>query len=200
MTEEEKIFNDLVSVLEKLPGLGPKSARRMVLHLIKHKRELLLPMIDSLSHMAQNIQQCQHCYGWDTKSPCQICSDPYRDRETLCVVADIIDMWAIERTKSFKGIYHILGGVLSAMGGYSPRYLKFDQLFERFSDEKFHEVIIALNPTIDGQTTMVYLMNELKQYPVKITTLAHGIPIGGELDYVDNGTIALAFSKRWEAA
>ena len=157
-------------------------------------------MIEALESMAHNVQQCPRCYGWDIASPCPICSDLSRDRDTLCVVADIIDMWAIERTKSFKGLYHILGGVLSAMGGYSLRSLKIEELFTRLHSETFKEVIIALNPTIDGQTTMVYLMNELKKYPIKITTLAHGIPIGGELDYVDNGTIALAFSKRWEAA
>jgi recombination protein RecR len=190
----------LTSILEKFPGLGPKSARRLVLHLIKHKKELLNPLIYGLQDVANNIQECQRCFAWDTKSPCKTCTDQGRDPHVLCVVGDIIDMWAIERTKSFRGMYHILGGVLSAAAGYNPRNLTFEELFARVAREPLNEIIIALNPTIDGQTTMVYLLNELKKYPLKITTLAHGIPLGGELDYVDNGTIAMAFSKRWEAA
>lgn len=157
-------------------------------------------MIVGLQDLKDNIKECPECFALDAKAPCSICCDNFRDQDVLCIVGDIIDMWAIERTKSYRGVYHILGGVLSAMSGYNPQRLTFDQLFLRVEKSAFKEIIIALNPTIDGQTTMVYLMNELKKYPIKITTLAHGIPIGGELDYVDNGTIAMAFSKRWEAA
>lgn len=157
-------------------------------------------MIESLQDVSENIKECSMCFALDTHSPCKICTNSTRDREILCVVADVIDMWAIERTGSFNGVYHVLGGILSAVSGYNPSVLKFDQLFDRVRGGAFKEIIIALNPTIDGQTTVIYLTNELKKYPAKITTLANGIPIGGELDYVDNGTIKMAFSKRWEIA
>lgn len=181
-----------------MPGLGPKSARRILLHLIKHKKELLGPLVNSLQNLQANIRECEYCFAFDSKSPCVICTNPERDHTILCIVGDIIDMWAIEKARHYIGVYHVLGGVLSATCGYSPKKLTFDQLFERIKKTKFKEIIIALNPTVDGQTTMAYLMHELKSYPIKVTTLAHGIPLGGELDYIDNGTIGMAFLNRSE--
>lgn len=185
----------LVKIFAKLPGLGPRSAQRIVLHLLKKRHELLRPLIDSLQNADEALKSCTHCYNLDTNDPCYICNDPKRhDLQTICVVEDVSDLWAMERAQVFKGVYHVLGGTLSAMNGHGPDHLNIAPLIERA--KHCHEIILALNATIDGQTTTHYLMDLLKPYCQTITTLAYGMPIGGELDYLDSGTLNAALKSR----
>lgn len=186
----------LIQMISKLPGLGPRSGKRVALHLLKKKEQVLLPFIDSLKEVAVKITTCQKCFNFDTSDPCSICTNPKRDHEILCVVENVEDLWALERSNVFRGIYHVLGGVLSAIDGFGPAQLTIKQLEDKISLGGITEVILALNPTLDGQTTMFYLMDILKKYPLKITTLAQGIPLGGELDYLDDGTLTTAFVGR----
>ena len=186
----------LIKVVAKLPSLGTRSARRIVLQLIKKRETLLLPLIDALSQVANNIKTCEICGNYDTTSPCSICSSALRESHLLCVVQDVADLWAMERVSLFKGKYHVLGGVLSALDGVAPEDLNIDTLVERIHKEGITEVILALPATVDGQITSHYLVSRLKDSGAKITTLAQGIPMGAELDYMDEGTIQLALNSR----
>ena len=186
----------LIKVVAKLPSLGTRSARRIVLQLIKKRETLLLPLIEALSQVADNIKTCEMCGNYDTSSPCSICSSAVREPHLLCVVQDVADLWAMERVSFFKGKYHVLGGVLSALDGVAPEDLNIESLVERIHKEGITEVILALPATVDGQITSHYLVSRLKDSKVKITTLAQGIPMGAELDYMDEGTLQLALNSR----
>lgn len=189
-------IEDLIKIIAKFPSLGTRSARRIVLHLLK-KRETQIPqLIKALEDVYTNIKVCEVCGNYDTESPCSICSSSTRDGNVLCVVEDISDLWALERGGLYRGRYHILGGVLSAIEGVTPEDLNIDKLIKRIEEEEIAEVILALPATVDGQITIHYISSLLKDKEVKITTLAQGIPVGGELDYMDDGTIKLAFDLR----
>lgn len=191
-TEIEK----LVKLIAKLPSLGTRSARRIVLQLMKKKEALFLPLIESMSEVAANIKTCEICGNFDTSSPCSICCSTSREVSTLCVVQDVADLWAMERVAFFKGKYHVLGGILSALDGVVPEDLNIESLLNRINQDSIKEIILALPATVDGQITSHYLLSRLKEYEVKVTTLAQGIPMGAELDYMDEGTIQLALNSR----
>lgn len=186
----------LIKLVSKLPSLGTRSARRIVLQLIKKRESLLLPLIEAMTQVADNIKTCEICGNYDTTSPCSICASALREPHLLCVVQDVADLWAMERVSFFKGKYHVLGGVLSALDGVAPEDLNIESLIERICSEGITEVILALPATVDGQITSHYLVSRLKDSNVKITTLAQGIPMGAELDYMDEGTIQLALNSR----
>lgn len=186
----------LIKQIAKLPALGSRSARRIVLHLLNKKDTLLLPLIDSMNNVAKNIKTCEVCGNFDTVSPCPICSSLSRDESIICVVRDVADLWAMERVSQFKGKYHVLGGVLSAMDGVVPEDLNIDSLECRINSGKIKELVLALPATVDGQITSHYLKSRFKERDITITTLAQGIPMGAELDYMDEGTIQLAFNSR----
>ncbi|MBP1532061.1 MAG: recombination protein RecR [Alphaproteobacteria bacterium] len=188
----------LIKIIAKLPALGSRSARRIVLHMLKKKETSLLPLIGALQNVADNIKKCPVCGNFDTEEPCSICQDKTREQETICVVQDVADLWAMERVGIYKGQYHILGGILSALDGITPEDLNIESLFARLQKGEIKEVILALPATIDGQITAHYLLSRLKEFQVKVTTLAQGIPVGAELDYMDDGTIHLALSMRKE--
>ena len=183
----------LIQLLAKLPGLGPRSARRAALALLKKRDTLLEPLADSLREAADAILTCEVCGNLDTQSPCAICSDSRRDSHVLCVVEDVADLWALERASVFRGRYHVLGGALSALDGVTPERLNVAKLLDRVK-VGVDEVILAMNATVEGQTTAHYLMDLLGD--MKVTRLAHGVPVGGELDYLDEGTLSAAFKAR----
>lgn len=187
-------IDQLSSLLSKLPGLGPRSARRAVLHLFKNKEKLFVPLIAALSQTLDAVKMCDTCGNLDTASPCHICSDGRRNNEQICVVEEVADLWAIERSGLFKGVYHILGGTLSAMDGRGPDQLGIPKLIKRA--EAVKEVILATNATVDGQTTAFYITEQLKHLGISVTRIAYGIPVGGELDYLDEGTLGAAFKSR----
>jgi len=189
-------IEQLIRLMSKIPGLGPRSARRAVLHLMNKKESVLLPLIASMGAVADNIKRCPICGNMDTIEPCSICSDTKRDASQICVVQDIADLWALERVGLFKGLYHVLGGVLSAIDGVGPEDLSVAGLITRVQSGIVQEVIFALPATVDGQTTAHYVAERLEKYPVKITTLSRGVPVGGELDYLDDGTLQMAFKAR----
>lgn len=191
-----KEIEKLIKAVAKLPALGTRSARRIVLQLLKKRDAQLLPLIEALQDVADNIKTCPICGNFDTEEPCSICNSPSRDNKTLCVVQDVADLWAMERVGFYKGKYHVLGGILSALEGITPEDLNLSNLASRIADEHIEEVILALPATVDGQITTHYLLSRLKDMPVKVTTLAQGIPVGAELDYMDDGTIQLALSSR----
>ena len=182
--------------LAKLPGLGPRSARRAILHLMKRRDSLMLPLAEALAAAARSVRPCTTCGNLDTVDPCGICSDPRRDPQAICVVEDVADVWALERAVAFKGRYHVIGGVLSALDGIGPGDLNVDGLVLRAADPAVNEVILAMNATVDGQTTAHYLADRLASNGVKVSRLAHGVPVGGELDYLDDGTLAQALRAR----
>ncbi len=186
----------LIKLLGKVPGLGPRSGRRAALHLLKNRETALLPLIEYLDKVAKTIQTCLQCGNLDTSQPCGLCNDRTRDLGQLCVVEDVADLWALERTASFRGLYHVLGGTLSALGGIGPEELKVPQLLERIQQQQVQEVIIALNATVEGQTTAYYLHDRLQPLNIKVSALAHGVPVGGELDYLDDGTLSMALNAR----
>jgi len=186
----------LIQLLSRLPGLGPRSARRAALHLIKRRDSLMLPLTEALTTAAARIKPCSVCNTLDTVDPCVICSDAGRDAGVLCVVEQVGDLWAIERTGAFKGRYHVLGGTLSALDGIGPDDLSIAPLVARVRKDAVREVILALNATVDGQTTAHYLAERLADTGVAVTRLAHGVPVGGELDYLDDGTLSAALSAR----
>jgi recombination protein RecR len=185
----------LIQLLSKLPGLGPRSARRAALALLKKREVLLEPLGAAMRDAAAAIKTCEVCGNLDSVSPCSLCADPRRDRQVLCIVEDVADLWALERAGVFKGKYHVLGGVLSALDGMTPEKLNVASLIGRVKDG-VEEVILAMNATVEGQTTAHYLMDTLEPTGVKITRLAHGVPVGGELDYLDEGTLSHAFKAR----
>ena len=186
----------LVKLVSKLPSLGTRSARRIVLNLLKKRENLFLPLIEAMQNVANNVQTCEICGNYDTCSPCSICASELRENGTICVVQDVADLWAMERVSFFKGRYHVLGGILSALDGVTPEDLNIEPLLERISKENIKEVILALPATVDGQITAHYLVSRLKDFEVKVSTLAQGIPMGAELDYMDEGTLQLALNSR----
>src|SRR5580692_1939631 len=183
----------LIQLLAKLPGLGPRSARRAALVLLKKRDEFLEPLAQAMQEAAAATRNCEICGNLDTVSPCAICRDPRRDPHILCVVEDVADLWALERAGVFRGRYHVLGGALSALDGVTPERLNVAALLER-AKSGIEEVILAMNATVEGQTTAHYLMDLLEGR--KVTRLAHGVPVGGELDYLDEGTLNAAFKAR----
>ncbi len=188
----------LITYISKLPGVGKRSARRIALHLLKNKDVLMLPLSASLKATAENIRTCSSCGNYDVSDPCNICTDIKRDKTILCVVENVSDLWAIEKGGVYRGQYHILGGVLSAMDGIGPEQLNINKMLKNISANIIKEVIIATNATLEGQTTAHYIAQSIadKNENVKVTRLAHGIPLGGELDYMDEGTISTAFAAR----
>jgi recombination protein RecR len=186
----------LIGALSKLPGLGPRSARRAVLHLLKRRETGLMPLLHALEAVNARLSTCDTCGNVDTSNPCQICADPRREARILCVVEDVSDLWAFERSRLFPGRYHVLGGRLSALDGVKPEDLNIGPLLQRVEAKGIDEVILAMNATLEGQTTAHYLAERLEAYPVKVSQLAHGLPVGGELDYLDEGTLAQALRAR----
>jgi recombination protein RecR len=192
MTELEH----LIQLLAKLPGLGPRSARRAALHLLKRREALLKPLAEALAAAAEHVAVCATCGNLDTVDPCAICVDAKRDPATLCVVEEVADLWAIERSGAFRGRYHVLGGVLSALDGIGPEQLNIAGLVARAAAPEIKEIVLAMNATIDGQTTAHYIADRLKGRAIQVTRLAHGVPVGGELDYLDEGTLTAALRAR----
>jgi recombination protein RecR len=186
----------LIHLLAKLPGLGPRSARRAALHLIKRREALMQPLAEAMLAAAERVRACSICGNLDTAEPCALCRDPRRDPKLLCVVEDVADLWAIERTAAFRGRYHVLGGTLSALDGVGPDDLRIDQLIARAGGGEIKEMIFALNATVEGQTTAHYITDRLAGTGVAISRLAHGVPVGGELDYLDEGTLSAALAQR----
>jgi recombination protein RecR len=186
----------LIQLLARLPGLGPRSARRAALHLIKKRDALMAPLSSALQVAMDKIVVCKICGNIDTQNPCTACTDARRDHSIIVVVADVADLWALERAHATRGLYHVLGGTLSPLDGVGPQDLTIDALVSRAHDETVHEIILALNPTVDGQTTAHYITDLLHEANVKVTKLAHGVPVGGELDYLDEGTLAAAVRER----
>ncbi len=186
----------LIELMARLPGLGPRSARRAVLVLLKKRGQLMAPLAQALAEVALSARECQVCGNISTADLCPICANPARATGEICVVADVADLWAMERGQVFKGRYHVLGGTLSALDGVGPEDLGIPRLVNRVADEGVREVILALNATVDGQTTAHYIADALAPTAVQITTLAQGVPIGGELDYLDDGTIGAALRAR----
>lgn len=186
----------LIQLLARLPGLGPRSARRAVLHLIKRREALLDPLARAMADVAASIRTCSTCGNIDSMDPCAICRDEKRDRSVICVIEDVADLWAIERTSSYPGQYHVLGGTLSALDGVGPEDLRIDRLVGRASAAEVGEVILATNATVEGQTTAHYISDRLAETGVTVSRLAHGVPVGGELDYLDDGTLTAALKSR----
>lgn len=186
----------LIDLMAKLPGLGPRSARRAVLQMVKKREMLLIPLARSMAEVAERAKVCVECGNIDTTDVCSICRDPKRDHSMLCVVEDVADLWAMERANVFHGRYHVLGGVLSALDGVTPETLRVPRLVERAKAPEMREVVLALGATMDGQTTAHYIAGELAGAEVEITSLAQGVPVGGELDYLDDGTISAALRAR----
>ena len=189
-------INNLELLFSRLPGLGPRSARRIVLYLLKKKDTLMPSLTSSLTLAMKSIVSCSSCGNIDIADPCSICEDSKRDHKIICVVEDITDLWALQKVNSFRGLFHILGGVLSALDGIGPKNLRIDELINRVKKNNVNEVILALPVTIDGQTTAHFIKEEIEKLDVSITQLSHGVPVGGELDYLDDGTISAALSSR----
>ena len=186
----------LIQLLARLPGLGPRSARRAALHLIKKREALMTPLAGALQVAIDKIQVCKTCGNIDTQNPCTVCTDPRRDPSTIVVVADVADLWALERANASNGRYHVLGGTLSPLDGVGPDDLTIDALVSRAHDKGVTELVLALNATVDGQTTAHYITDLVHNADVKVTRLAHGVPVGGELDYLDEGTLSAAIKSR----
>ncbi|MCB1509523.1 MAG: recombination protein RecR [Hyphomicrobiaceae bacterium] len=186
----------VVQLLARLPGLGHRSARKAVLTLLKRRQDLLIPLSDALRVAADKLVDCAECGNIDTVSPCTVCADPRRDRSTIVVVEDVSDLWALERADAVKGLYHVLGGHLSPLDGIGPEALNIPRLIERAHAPEVREIILALNVTVEGQSTGHYLMDALQGADVELTRLAQGVPVGGELDYLDEGTLAAAMRSR----
>jgi recombination protein RecR len=186
----------LIQLLARLPGLGPRSARRAALFLIKKREQIMAPLASALATALDKIQICSVCGNIDTRSPCTVCTDPRREPSIIVVVADVADLWALERAHAVNARYHVLGGTLSPLDGVGPQDLTIDALVKRAHDPAVTEIILALNATVDGQTTAHYITDLLHDANVKVTRLAHGVPVGGELDYLDEGTLAAAIRQR----
>jgi recombination protein RecR len=186
----------LIQLLARLPGLGPRSARRAALFLIKKRELLMMPLAAALQTALEKIEICRVCGNIDTRNPCTVCTDPRRDQSVIVVVADVADLWALERAGAINARYHVLGGTLSPLDGVGPKDLSIDALISRVHAERLSELILALNATVDGQTTAHYITDLIQDAGVKVTRLAHGVPVGGELDYLDEGTLAAAIRQR----
>lgn len=191
-----KEIERLINVMAKLPGLGPRSARRAVLQMVKKRDLMLIPLARAAAEVAEKAMVCIECGNIDTAQICGVCRDPRRDASSLCVVEDVADLWAMERANVFKGRYHVLGGVLSALDGVGPDDLKIPRLVRRADVDEVTEVVLALGATVDGQTTAHYIADQLATASVEVTSLAQGVPVGGELDYLDDGTISAALKAR----
>ena len=192
----ETEIDTLIRLFSRLPGFGRRSARRAVLYLIKKKETQLIPLAGAIQNVIDHVQTCPICGNLDSQAPCRICRDERRDENLICVVQDVADLWAIERSAAFRGRYHVLGGLLSAIEGTGPEELRLPVLEQRLHQSGVTELILALPATVDGQTTGHYIAERFKELPVKISSLAQGIPIGGELDYLDDGTIQTALKSR----
>ncbi len=188
-------LENLIDLMARLPGLGPRSARRAVLHLVKKRALALIPLADAMRQVAETARECLNCGNIGTSDLCPICESEKRANGELCVVEDVADLWAMERAAVFRGRYHVLGGTLSALDAIGPEELRIPKLLDRVATEQINEVILALNATVDGQTTAHYIADQLEGR-VKVTSLAQGVPIGGELDYLDDGTISAALRAR----
>ncbi|MEO5866424.1 MAG: recombination mediator RecR [Sphingomonas sp.] len=186
----------LTQALSRLPGLGPRSARRAVLHLLKKRETALAPLLSALEAVEQNLATCSICGNVDTVDPCGVCTDPRRDQRSLCVVEEVADLWALDRSRLFPGRFHVLGGRLSALEGVRPEDLAVDSLLRRIAAGGIDEVVLAMNATLEGQTTAHYIAERIERFPIRVTQLAHGLPVGGELDYLDEGTLAQALRAR----
>jgi recombination protein RecR len=186
----------LSQALARLPGLGPRSARRAVLWLVKRRETALRQIVAALAEVQDKLVECSVCGNVDTQDPCGICADPRRDQRALCVVEDVADLWALDRARLFTGRYHVLGGRLSALDGVRPEDLTIGALIARVEQGGIDEVVLAMNATLEGQTTAHYIAERLEGFPVRVTQLAHGLPVGGELDYLDEGTLAQALRAR----
>ncbi|WP_457941026.1 recombination mediator RecR [Mesorhizobium sp. 10J20-29] len=186
----------LIQLLAKVPGLGPRSARRAALHLIKKKEQLLAPLASAMGEALEKVRICSTCGNVDTADPCMICTDARRDPGTIIVVEDVADLWALERAGSMNALFHVLGGTLSPLDGIGPDQLNIKALIDRVAPGGVTEIIIAVNATVEGQTTAHYLTDQLSDFGVKVTRLAHGVPVGGELDYLDEGTLSAALKSR----
>jgi recombination protein RecR len=186
----------LTQALSRLPGLGPRSARRAVLHLLKKRETALDPLLLALGRVSERLSTCSTCGNVDTSDPCAVCADPRRDSRALCVVEEVADLWALDRSRLFPGRFHVLGGRLSALEGVRPEDLAIDSLVRRIAEGGIDEVVLAMNATLEGQTTAHYIAERIESYPVRVTQLAHGLPVGGELDYLDEGTLAQALRAR----
>jgi recombination protein RecR len=186
----------LIQLLARLPGLGPRSARRAALHLIKKREQLMAPLAGALQVAMEKVSVCRTCGNIDTQNPCTVCVDPRRDPSVIVVVADVADLWALERAGAINARYHVLGGTLSPLDGIGPDDLNLANLIVRVRDSEIKEVVLALNATVDGQTTAHYITDLLQDANVRVTRLAHGVPVGGELDYLDEGTLSAAMRQR----
>jgi recombination protein RecR len=186
----------LIQLLARLPGLGPRSARRAALHLIKKREVLMAPLAAAIATALERIETCGTCGNIDSRNPCTVCTDPRRDSSVIVVVAEVADLWALERANAISARYHVLGGTLSPLDGIGPQQLSIDALISRAHTQPVSEVILALNATVEGQTTAHYITDLLQDAGVKVSRLAHGVPVGGELDYLDEGTLAAAIRQR----
>lgn len=189
-------IENLVQALSKLPGLGPRSARRAVLHLLKRPETSMKPILAAMERVDSNLKTCGICGNVDTQDPCQICTDPRRDEKSLCVVEEVSDLWALDKSRLFPGKFHVLGGKLSALDGVRPEDIAIDKLIKRVELGGIDEVVLAMNATLEGQATSHYIAERLENYPIRMSQLSHGIPVGGELDYLDEGTLAQALRAR----
>ena len=192
----ESPVEQLIRQIARLPGLGPRSARRIVLYLLQRRESVFQPLLQAMQGVAASVRQCRTCRNWDVTDPCTICADERRERGVICVVEGVADLWALERSGAYKGQYHVLGGALSALNGTRPEDLGLSGLINRASDPDVTEIVLALGATVDGQTTAHYLADSLAHCGVSITRLAHGVPVGGQLDYLDDGTLMAALRSR----
>lgn len=192
----ESPVEQLIRQIARLPGLGPRSARRIVLYLLQRRESVFQPLLRALQTVESSVQQCHICRNWDVTDPCTICADTRRERSAICVVEGVADLWALERSGGYKGQYHVLGGALSALNGTRPEDLGLSELIQRAGGPEVTEIVLALGATVDGQTTAHYLADSLAHCGVSITRLAHGVPVGGQLDYLDDGTLMAALRSR----
>jgi recombination protein RecR len=186
----------LIRQIGRLPGLGPRSARRIVLYLLQRRESVLQPLLRAMNTVEASVQQCARCRNWDVINPCNVCADDRRERTAICVVESVADLWALERSRAFKGQYHVMGGALSALDGTGPEDLGLPQLLRRAEAAEVTEIVLAMGATVDGQTTAHYLADALAHCGVQITRLAHGVPVGGQLDFMDDGTLTAALRAR----
>ena len=192
----ESPVEQLIRQIARLPGLGPRSARRIVLYLLQRRESVFQPLVAALRAVESNVRQCSTCRNWDVSDPCSVCTDIRRDQSMICVVEGVADLWALERSGAYKGQYHVLGGALSALEGTRPEDLGIAQLVSRASQPTVTEIVLAMGATVDGQTTAHYLADSLAHCGINITRLAHCVPVGGQLDYLDDGTLTAALRSR----